>query len=159
AIEARVYAEDPSRNFMPAPGRIDYFREPGGPGLRNDAGVYAGYTVPLFYDPMISKLLAWHETREAAIQRLRRALSEDVVKGITTNIAYLKRVLELPDFKAGEYDTSLLAKHHDALVAPEAEGLEDVALMAAAIDQLRRDEERAHRVSGAQGPAQDGSNW
>jgi acetyl-CoA carboxylase biotin carboxylase subunit len=149
AVEARVYAEDPTRNFMPAPGRIEYFRQPGGPGVRNDSGVYAGFTVPLYYDPMISKLAAWHVTREAAIDRLRRALGEYVVKGITTNIAYLKRVLELPDFRAGDYDTSLLSRHHDRLVAPSEGNLEEIALLAAAIHQLRLDEARAHKTAAS----------
>jgi acetyl-CoA carboxylase biotin carboxylase subunit len=159
AVEARVYAEDPSRNFMPAPGRIDYFRQPGGPGIRNDAGVYAGFTVPIHYDPMISKLAAWHETREGAINRLRRALSEYVVKGITTNITYLKRVLELPEFRAGEYDTSLLGRHHEALIRPGEDGLAEVALVAAAIYQLRRDEERANRLAPTPGAPSAGSEW
>ncbi len=160
AIEARVYAEDPSRNFMPAPGHIVDFRQPGGPGLRNDAGVYSGYTVPLFYDPMISKLVAWHETREGAIHRLRRALGEYVVKGITTNIAYLKRILELPDFVAGDYDTSLLTRHHDALVAPSSHDVSEVALAAAAIYRFRRDEERAKSAPVASGgPSSDASAW
>jgi acetyl-CoA carboxylase biotin carboxylase subunit len=158
AVEARVYAEDPARNFMPAPGRIDYFRQPGGPGIRNDAGVYAGFTVPLFYDPMISKLAAWHETREGAIDRLKRALGEYVVKGITTNIAYLKRVLDLPAFRSGEYDTSLLPKHHELLIAPPAEGMDEVALMAAAIHQFRTDEAKAHQVS-SDGPRRQDSAW
>jgi len=160
AVEARVYAEDPQANFMPAPGHISYLRQPGGPGLRNDVGVYAGYTVPLFYDPMISKLVAWHETREGAIHRLRRALGEYVIKGITTNIHYLKRVLQLPEFVAGDYDTSLVTRHHDALVAPPAETLEEVALAGAAIFQLRKDEERARQLHVAAGPGgSDTSAW
>jgi acetyl-CoA carboxylase biotin carboxylase subunit len=160
AIEARVYAEDPSRNFMPAPGHIVDFRQPGGPGLRNDAGVYSGYTVPLFYDPMISKLVAWHETREGAIHRLQRALGEYVVKGITTNIAYLKRILELPDFVAGDYDTSLLTRHHDALIAPSTAQNDEVALTAAAVFRFRRDEERAKQApAAAAGAASDASPW
>jgi acetyl-CoA carboxylase biotin carboxylase subunit len=158
AVEARVYAEDPARNFMPAPGRIEYFRQPGGPGVRNDSGVYAGFTVPLFYDPMISKLAAWHATREGAIDRLRRALGEYVVKGITTNISYLKRVLELPDFRAGDYDTSLLARHHELLVAPGDGKLEEIALFAAAIHQLRLDEARAHRTAAGAKSGTD-SGW
>jgi acetyl-CoA carboxylase biotin carboxylase subunit len=157
AIEARVYAEDPSRDFMPAPGRIETFRQPGGPGLRNDAGVYAGFTVPLYYDPMISKLVAWHETREGAIQRLHRALGEYVVGGITTNIAYLRRILELPDFVAGDYDTSLLNRHHATLLAPVDDGLDDVALMAAAIHRHERDVRPVPQT----GPAHtsDASDW
>jgi acetyl-CoA carboxylase biotin carboxylase subunit len=160
AVEARVYAEDPSRNFMPAPGPLEYFRQPGGPGIRNDAGVYAGFTVPQFYDPMISKLAAWHETREGAIQRLRRALGEYVIKGITTNISYLKRILDLPEFRAGDYDTSILTRNHDALVKPNADGLDEIALTAGAIFQFRADEERAQRATGAaESGGSDTSAW
>jgi acetyl-CoA carboxylase biotin carboxylase subunit len=85
AIEVRIYAEDPARNFMPSPGKIQYLRVPGGPNVRDDSGVFAGYTVPNFYDPMISKLSVWAPTRAEAIARAQRALSEYVVKGITTN--------------------------------------------------------------------------
>jgi acetyl-CoA carboxylase biotin carboxylase subunit len=159
AVEARVYAEDPAQNFMPAPGRIESFRQPGGPGLRNDAGVYEGFTVPLFYDPMISKLAAWHETREGAIDRLKRALGEYKVGGITTNIAYLKRILDLADFRAGDYDTSLLSRHHDALTAPAPDGLGDIALMAAAIQQHRRDEARAGSATPTQSTKEPESQW
>jgi len=157
AIEARVYAEDPTRDFLPAPGRIETFRQPGGPGLRNDAGVYAGYTVPLYYDPMISKLVAWHETREGAIRRLHRALGEYVVGGITTNIAYLRRILELRDFVAGDYDTSLLGRHHAALLAPVDDGLGDVALVAAALHQHVRDARPASAATSA--TPSDASPW
>ncbi len=147
AIEARVYAEDPTRNFLPAPGRIEHLRLPGGPGVRNDSGVAQGFTVPIFYDPMISKLCAWHETRELAIRRLRYALSEYVVKGITTNVTYLKRVLDLPEFRAGDYDTSLLARNHEQLTRPPGDGLDELALAAAAIFQLRQDEQRSRQVA------------
>jgi acetyl-CoA carboxylase biotin carboxylase subunit len=149
AIEARVYAEDPARNFMPAPGKLLSFRQPGGPGLRNDAGVYEGFTVPLFYDPMISKLVAWHETREGAIDRLHRALGEYTVGGITTNIDYLKRILELNDFRSGEYDTSLLPKHHEELTKAKPAALEEIAVIGAAIHQLRKDEDAAKHAAGS----------
>lgn len=159
AVEARIYAEDPSRGFMPSPGLIEDIRLPGGPGIRNDAGVYSGYTVPIFYDPMISKLAAWHDTREGAIGRLRRALGEYVVRGITTNVTYLKRVLELPEFASGEYDTGLLGRHHDALVKGPDAGLAEVALAAAAIHQWRKDEERARRLPTSDSGASKGSPW
>lgn len=143
AVEARVYAEDPARNFMPSPGLITYLRAPGGPGVRTDQGIYAGYEVPRYYDPMIAKINAWAPTREQAIARLDRALSEYVVKGITTNIPWLRRVLALPEFRAGEYDTGLLARAAQRLKVEPDPALLDVALMAAAVHTLRRDEERA----------------
>src|SRR5688572_9171103 len=96
SIEVRIYAEDPARNFMPSPGKIQYLRVPGGPNVRDDSGVFAGYTVPNFYDPMISKLSVWAPTRPEAIARAQRALGEYVVKGITTNIRYLKAILAHP---------------------------------------------------------------
>src|SRR5262249_17833530 len=99
AIEARVYAEDPERNFMPSPGRIQALRVPAGPFTRDDGGVYPGYTVPIYYDPMISKLSAWAPDRPQAIERLRRALAEYVVTGISTNLQYLRRVLDHDDFR------------------------------------------------------------
>src|SRR5205814_7566521 len=90
AIEARLYAEDPARNFMPSPGAILELRLAQGPGVRNDCGFESGSEVPRYYDPMIGKLAVWAPTRALAIERLRRALGETVVKGIVTNVAYLK---------------------------------------------------------------------
>ncbi len=106
----RVYAEDPAQNFMPSPGRITYLRVPSGPNVRDDSGVYPGYTVPTVYDPMISKLSVWAPTRLEAIARMRRALSEYVVKGITTNIRYLRAILAHPEFVDGDYDTGFLPR-------------------------------------------------
>src|SRR5215470_19256417 len=110
AIEARIYAEDPSRNFLPSPGVIRHLSVPSGPWIRDDSGVYSGCTVSTFYDPLISKLSVWAPTREEAILRLRRALREYVVKGITTNVHFLQAVLEHPQFVAGDYDTGLLTR-------------------------------------------------
>jgi len=162
AIEARVYAEDPDRNFMPAPGLITALREPGGPYVRNDCGVYAGFTVPLFYDPMISKLVVWHRTRTEAIERMKRALGEYVVDGIVTNIPYLRRVLDLPEFRAGDYDTSLLPKNHERLTGHGANltaAQQDAALVAAALARQSRDDADRARVSTGGGAVSDGSEW
>ena len=90
------------------PGKITYLRVPGGPGIRDDSGVYTGWVVPQFYDPLISKLVAWAPTRDQAIERLIRALGEYTVHGITTNVAYLAAVLDHPAFRSGEYDTGVL---------------------------------------------------
>jgi acetyl-CoA carboxylase biotin carboxylase subunit len=108
AIECRVYAEDPDNNFFPCPGKITSLRTPSGPGVRNDGGVYQGWTVPIEYDPLISKLVAWGGTRDEAIGRMRRALSEYEVEGIKTNIAFFLEILDDPDFLKGNFDTGFL---------------------------------------------------
>jgi acetyl-CoA carboxylase, biotin carboxylase subunit len=105
AIECRIYAEDPDNHFLPSPGRITALRAPGGPGVRDDIGVYEGYEVPLYYDPLVSKLSAWGVDREEAIARMRRALFEYVVEGIKTNIPFHLRMLRDPRFLAGDFDT------------------------------------------------------
>jgi acetyl-CoA carboxylase biotin carboxylase subunit len=108
AIECRIYAEDPEAGFLPSPGRIVGLRTPGGPGVRDDSGVYEGWEVPIHYDPLISKLVAWAQTREQAILRMRRAVSEYKVLGIKTTLPFFERVLRHPAFLAGELDTSFV---------------------------------------------------
>jgi len=108
AIECRIYAEDPEHNFMPSPGLITHLHEPSGPGLRLDSGISAGYTVPIDYDPMLAKLAVWGPTRERALGRIDRALSEYSVGGIRTNIAFFREVLGDPEFRAGEFSTSFI---------------------------------------------------
>jgi acetyl-CoA carboxylase biotin carboxylase subunit len=108
AIECRVYAEDPARNFAPSPGLIRYIGLPQGPGIRNDQGVYAGYTVPVFYDPMLSKLIAHGTSRDEAIQRMRRALTEYRVEGIMTTIPFFTYIMNDQKFRAGEFDTGFI---------------------------------------------------
>jgi acetyl-CoA carboxylase biotin carboxylase subunit len=109
AIECRVYAEDPANNFAPAPGRISGLREPGGPWVRVDSGVYAGYEVPIHYDPMVAKLICWGADRDEAISRSIRALREYRVRGIRTSIPFFEAILRDPDFKAGNYSTGFLS--------------------------------------------------
>jgi len=133
AIEARVYAEDPARGFLPSPGRITALSVPGGPGLRDDSGVYAGWTVSPFYDPMIGKLCAWGETRDQAIARLRGALQGYALHGIATNLSWLSAALDHPAFRSGDYDTGFCAAHAAELLRPPDPALEEVAVMAAAV--------------------------
>jgi acetyl-CoA carboxylase biotin carboxylase subunit len=157
AIEARLYAEDPSKNFLPSPGNIDELRLASGPYVRNDCGVESGSEVPRYYDPMIGKLSVWADTRANAIGRLRRALSETVVKGITTNTSYLRRILDLEEFRRGDYDTGLLGNAKDRLLPPARDKGElspelELAVAAAAISQLERDE----RVALQGAPAGNG---
>ncbi|HEX8439811.1 acetyl-CoA carboxylase biotin carboxylase subunit [Archangium sp.] len=150
AIEVRIYAEDPARNFMPSPGRISYLRVPGGPYLRDDSGVFPGYTVPNFYDPMISKLSVWAPTRREAIERAKRALGEYVVKGITTNVRYLKAILSHPEFVEGDYDTSFLTREHETLLGKgEDPQLTEAALLASVVYAYQRDQKRAKTLTQA----------
>ncbi len=113
ALECRVYAEDPEKNFLPSPGKITKLRTPSGPGVRDDSGVYEGWEVPLFYDPMISKLATYGATREEAINRMQRALREYYVGGIRTTIPFFREVLDDADFRSGEIDTSFIARHFE----------------------------------------------
>ena len=108
AIECRIYAEDPSRNFAPSPGLIRYMNLPQGPGVRNENGVYSGYTVPLFYDPMLSKLVCHGGSREEAIARMRRALAEYRVDGIETTVPFFTYIMTHPDFAAAKFDTGFI---------------------------------------------------
>jgi acetyl-CoA carboxylase biotin carboxylase subunit len=108
AIECRIYAEDPDNGFFPSPGKITRLMQPSGPGIREDCGIYEGWVVPMDYDPMLSKLIAYAPTREAAIARMLRALDEYVVGGIRTNLKLFRRILRDQDFNAGRIDTGYL---------------------------------------------------
>jgi acetyl-CoA carboxylase biotin carboxylase subunit len=133
AIECRIYAEDPENNFFPSPGLITRLLQPGGPGIREDCAVFAGWRVPLDYDPMLSKLVAFAETREMAIDRMLRALEEYVIGGIKTNIGLFRRILTDADFRAARIDTGYLER---LLAGPamEHESVpEDVVALAAAL--------------------------
>src|SRR6266545_1282702 len=120
AIECRVYAED-SVKFLPSPGTITSLRVPSGPGIRDDSGVTAGSVISVHYDPMISKLCTWAETRAGAIERMRRALGEYHVGGIKTNLGFHRMVMRHPKFVAGEYDTGFIERHKPDLVPPPAD--------------------------------------
>lgn len=104
-IEARIYAEDPVNNFAPSFGKIEFLIEPSGPYIRLDSGIYSGYEVPMYYDPMISKLISYGTTREEAINRIINALNEYKIFGIKTNIDYLIEILKSEEFKNGTYTT------------------------------------------------------
>jgi acetyl-CoA carboxylase biotin carboxylase subunit len=108
AIECRVYAEDPDNNFFPSPGTISHYVEPGGPGIRVDGGVYPGFTVPIDYDPLLAKLVVWGETRGIATARMRRAISEYRISGITTNLRLFSRILAEQAFVNGDLHTAFL---------------------------------------------------
>jgi acetyl-CoA carboxylase biotin carboxylase subunit len=159
AFEARIYAEDPDKNFVPSPGEITVYRPPDGIGVRVDGGVYQGATVTVNYDPMVAKLVVWGATREESVHRLRRALQEFVVKGIKTSIPFHLKVLRHPKFVEGDYDTGFIDDHmaggKGTLEPPGDE--RQTALVLAAIAAFRRDKARAERVSGPGGD-QAGAN-
>ncbi len=158
AIECRIYAEDPDNNFMPSPGYISGLRLPGGPGVRVDSGVYSRGDVPLYYDPMVAKLLVWDETREAAIARMKRALREFVVKGIKTTIPFHQKVMRNEDFIKGNISTEFIDK--EVLVEPQKrEGSKEAALAAAAIKEFLREKELARKLLEFKETCAYGSPW
>jgi acetyl-CoA carboxylase biotin carboxylase subunit len=110
AIEFRINAEDPDRNFAPSPGRIVTFHPPGGPGVRLDTHVYAGYQVPPFYDSLLGKLIVGGNTREEAIVRAQHSLDSFVIEGVSTTIGLLSRIARDPHFVSGEVDTGFVAR-------------------------------------------------
>ncbi|HEY9515457.1 MAG TPA: acetyl-CoA carboxylase biotin carboxylase subunit [Gemmatimonadaceae bacterium] len=114
-IEARINAEDPERNFQPSPGRIDAYHPPGGPGVRIDSHVYAGYTVPPYYDSLLGKLICQGGDRAEAIKRMQIALESFILEGVTTTIPFLARLMQNPRFQAGEVDTKFLEREGDLL--------------------------------------------
>ena len=135
AIECRIYAEDPDNNFFPSPGLITRLAQPGGPGIREDSAVYPGWVVPLDYDPMLSKLIAFAPTRRAAIDRMLRALDEYVIGGIKTNISLFRRILTDEGFREAHIDTGYLERLLSAAPAVDdtSDIPEDVVAVAAAL--------------------------
>src|SRR5712672_24249 len=151
AMEVRLYAEDPENNFFPSPGKIISRNVPSGPGIRVDDGVYEGWTVPNDYDPLLSKLIAWGNSREETIARLRRALEEYTITGIKTNVGLFRRILTEPDFLRGEVHTKwldeLLPRPHSTEAAVNdshrQSSASDAAAIAAAIWQATQSEKHS----------------
>jgi acetyl-CoA carboxylase, biotin carboxylase subunit len=108
AIECRINAEDPDQNFRPSPGRISAYLPPGGPGVRMDSHVYPDYEIPPYYDSLIGKLIVWGSDRRAAITRMKRALQECAITGVSTTIGFHQRILDTPEFLAGEVYTNFI---------------------------------------------------
>jgi acetyl-CoA carboxylase biotin carboxylase subunit len=131
AIECRVYAEDPARQFLPSPGRIVGLREPQGPGVRIDSGIIEGCEVSVYYDPMLAKLSVWDSDRETARQRLLTALREYTVLGVTTNVSFLIAIASHPEFAAGRTHTRFIEQHLAGWQPPAAQI--ELAAMAAAL--------------------------
>lgn len=137
AIECRIYAEDPDNNFMPSAGKIYKISNPLGLGVRTDGYVYEGYEIPIYYDPMISKLIVWGNNRDEAIARMRRALYEYKITGVKTSIKILERVMNNENFILGNYDTHFIEKNQEQLMAkaPSMDP-EDLVVISAYIDYL-----------------------
>ena len=158
AIECRIYAEDPANNFFPSPGTITHLREPSGPGIRIDSGVTRLSEVSIHYDPMIAKLAAWGRTRQEAIDRLRRALDEYDVSGITTTLPFFREIVRDDEFISGRLDTGFITRFNERRgtasdVASTVEA--DLAAIAAAFNYLKR-RQRASLTSAMQVPK---SRW
>jgi acetyl-CoA carboxylase biotin carboxylase subunit len=137
AIECRIYAEDPDNNFMPSPGLITRLVPPAGPGIRYDSGSYPGWEVPIHYDPLLAKLCVWAETREAAINRLARALGEYTIEGIRTTLPFFRAIVRDSEFRRGSFDTSFigdfLSRETESTGEAEDSRLRDIAAIAAAL--------------------------
>jgi 3-methylcrotonyl-CoA carboxylase alpha subunit len=144
AFEARVYAEDPQRDFLPAIGRLTHLAAPAdGPHVRIDTGVRSGDEISVYYDPMIAKLIVWDEDRPAALRRLRHALEEYEIAGLTTNIAFLAKIASHPSFAACEIDTGFIDRHREALI-PTQPRTRDEVLALASLAVLLRQSAEAH---------------
>ena len=151
AIECRIYAEDPDNNFFPSPGRIQMLRTPSGPGIRDDSGVYEGWTVPIEYDPLISKLVAWAPTRDEAIERMQRALREYQVGGIETNLRFFAEILNDVEFRNGQFDTGFIEswkKRRKAPPSPSQVEL-DLAALGTILAVLDRDTNSSNLTESA----------
>lgn len=161
AIECRIYAEDPDNGFLPSPGRLQQLRAPAGPGIRDDSGATAGLDVPIFYDPLISKLIAWAEDRPAAIARMRRALAEYQVSGIQTTVPFFTWLLAQPEFLAGQFHTTYLdellqARNGRPFVEPPP-STEDIAAIASALQAVLSPGVGTPQAAGSGEPA--GGRW
>jgi 3-methylcrotonyl-CoA carboxylase alpha subunit len=154
AVEARIYAEDPERGFLPSPGRIAALEWPHGDGIRVDAGVAAGFVVPSDYDPMLAKVIAHGATRAEALDRLAAALSDTIVIGPRVNTAFLGAIIAHSDFRAGRFDTGFIDRHLNELLATDPA---DAARAAASGVAYLLERERS-RI-GSTGPSDEPASW
>ncbi len=134
AIECRIYAEDAANGFMPSSGRVLFLRQPGGPGVRHDCGIYSGCQVPVHYDPILSKVITWGADREEARRRMLSALSETVILGIQTTVGFLQDIIAHPEFVAGNTHTDFLKTHILPWKQEVGGELLEAVLLAAAVD-------------------------
>ena len=152
AIEARILAEDTTAGFLPSTGQIQYLKEPGGPGIRVDSALYQGMTVGGDYDSLLAKVIAWGETREVAIQRLRRALNEYQIGGLNTDIDFILQIIDSPKFLSGDVTTTYLETFEPVQASTEPELERDLAVAAAMFAHQQRGPEPTTEV-------RQGSYW
>jgi len=157
AIECRIYAEDPYNHFLPSAGRIMRLRIPEGPGIRNDTGIFEGWDVSVYYDPLLAKLIVWGKDRKEAIERAQRALSEYLIEGIATTIPFHKWIMRQPAFHKGEIDATFIDRNFSSAVPEERPGYEEAAIIAAALDVFQTS--RKVFVPGAGKAAARASAW
>lgn len=157
AIECRINAEDPYNNFMPSTGRIVYMTIPSGPGVRVDTGVYPGFEITPYYDPMIAKLIVWGETRAQAILRMRRALEEYRIIGVRTNIPFHQTLMDSTRFLGGQYDTRFVEERFS--MEEIESSMERNAEIAALLATLVTHRETQHAAQIVRRGARDTSNW
>lgn len=139
AIECRIYAEDPCNNFLPSSGKILFLKEPQGPGVRHDCGIFSGWDVPIYYDPILAKLIVWAPDRETACRRMIEALDDYVIMGIRTTIDFLRDVVSHPQFRKGETNTSFIPDYFSEWTGQkDTDDKQRIAVLAAAFDSLQR---------------------
>jgi acetyl-CoA carboxylase, biotin carboxylase subunit len=154
AIECRITSESPANGFLPSAGRITLLQAPGGPGVRWDGGIAEGFEVSLYYDPLLGKLIAHGPTREAALDRMKRALSELRIVGVDTSAPFHRAVMDEPDFRSGDFSIRYLEEHEQLASAALPVGTLRLAAVAAA---LLEEESRARRSARRMLPADAGA--
>lgn len=158
AIECRITSEDPDRGFLPSTGTVTHLILPSGPGVRWDGGIQEGFEVSLHYDPLLAKLIVHAPSREAAIRRMARALDELVVAGVDTSASFHRKVMDEPDFKAGNFTIRYVEEHPELLNGDADEAQRRAAAVATAL--LEEERRMRHRTTRIDGPADAGlSSW
>ena len=155
AIECRIYAEDPDAGFLPSCGVIERLREPAGPGIRVDSGVYQGWEVPVYYDPLIAKLLCWAPDRWLAMKRMHRALSEYAITGVKTTIGFLRQVMEDDRFQSGDFDTHFIDESEEQEIKIPKKDIRAAGILAA----LAHHADTGRMIKGSGGMISRMSQW
>ena len=163
SIECRIYAEDPLNNFLPSSGKVLFLKEPKGPGVRHDCGIYSGCDVPIYYDPILAKLIVWAENRDIACQRMVNALNDYVILGIKTTVTFLKDVISHPQFRKGQTTTGFIKSYFEKWgETQKTEKNKKLVLLASAFSYLSQTVTRARGVEDKKeifSPWQSLGNW